>query len=269
MKWIPIKHFVQYELKESDGHTDRLIDLIKFQGIRYPVTISGHSDEQFLVFDGKKRIAIAYIFGLKGLPAITTSEFVKLSQYADYAPNKNTTDLRNVKHAMEDTPGLKPRDLIKQLGLVAPHISNLLSLIKLPEETLHDVLTVRISWVTAVRLSRLPHTEENHQNALQMKSAEFKDYYDGQYKAETKEYNGRLRSKKEILEIYKETNNPYLGWTLRFSDLPTNQTDKLRRMLSAKRTSRPESTDTIEVRDQPGHRERGLHPVNSASAPEQ
>lgn len=127
---------------------EKLADTIKTHGLRQPLSIlkSNIYPDKYEVISGERRLRAAKIAGLKKVPCIVIKDAVHADEIS-LIENIQRQDLHPIELAraintlVEDKPYGAKAELGRKIGLSRSQISDLLSLISLPQEVQEQLLS--------------------------------------------------------------------------------------------------------------------------------
>lgn len=157
----PRRNFNPEKIKE-------LADSIKMHGVFQPIILKQVKDG-YLIVSGERRFRASLSVGLETIPAIIRPyEANKLAEIA-LLENLQREDLTPIEEAqgyqaMMQRFNLTHLELSKQVGKSRSHITNLLGLLKLPEEVSNMLSEKKISMSHARALSKL----SSHDNMIKL-----------------------------------------------------------------------------------------------------
>ncbi|HHT37861.1 MAG TPA: ParB/RepB/Spo0J family partition protein [Mollicutes bacterium] len=153
----PRKVFDEEALKE-------LSESIKNNGVFQPIIVK-KSIKGYEIIAGERRVKASLLAGLNTIPAIvrdfTDEEMMQIALLENLQrENLNAIEEANAYKAMIDALGITQEVLSKKLGKSRSHVTNMLGLLRLPDEVQDLVLHGKISMGHARVLSKLSDVDK-------------------------------------------------------------------------------------------------------------
>ncbi len=127
-----------------------MAESIKTYGVLQPLLLSPKLDGRYMIIAGERRFRASVKAGLKTVPAIIKDFDDEQIQEISLIENLHREDLNDIEAAMGmrelmKNHGLSQEDIASKLGKSRPYVTNILRLLKLPEEIIEMVKTGRLS----------------------------------------------------------------------------------------------------------------------------
>ena len=132
---------------------DELAETIRQRGVKNPISVHHHPEKpgRYIINDGARRYRASLLAGKKTIKAFIDADFTKIDQIIVNAHQAGFTPREwAILIDQEEKKGKSRRQIARELGMSAPHITSHAALLRLPDSIAEVFNTGRCQDVTAL-----------------------------------------------------------------------------------------------------------------------
>lgn len=132
---------------------DELAETIRQRGVKNPISVHHHPEKpgRYVINDGARRYRASQLAGKKTIKAFIDADFTKIDQIIVNAHQAGFTPREwAILIDQEEKKGKSRRQIARELGMSAPHITSHAALLRLPDSIAEVFNTGRCQDVTAL-----------------------------------------------------------------------------------------------------------------------